>query len=534
VVRHDQIGDPLLRPLAPVSRARPLVSRYRGISTVTLIAAALYLVISLTRYRSFIADGYDLGIFDQVVRAYAHFQAPLAPLKGQGYNIFGDHFHPIIATLAPLYWIWDNPCSLLIGQAIVVAASIPVVYRFVRRRTSEPAALLISAGYAIGWPILSLIDFDFHEIAFANLFMALAIDAYDRRRDRQLLIWCGLLLLVREDMGILVALFGLFVVLRDGWTGFRHRWLSRTESRRSASVIALTLIIGGGLAYKITTGVVLPHFAPNHEFAYWQYQSLGDNLPDALWGILTRPWHAIDLFFTPILKTQTLLYFLVPVLGLALRSPYLLFSLPIFAERFFNSRPSKEYLWSTHWQYNALPWVILLLAAVDGATRLGLLGTTTARNRRAHIFGAVFGVWLLAVAAFLAVTSNERVPWPPNPLRRITAAAWDTTPRMKAQTAASAVIPDNACVEADDRIVAHLARRTYASLPGMQAGTADFVILDLSEDNVGNFGPSPLSVQAKDLAAGYTTVFSQATIVVLRSPSYAGPSVPCHPLGGGR
>ncbi|MDQ1541115.1 MAG: hypothetical protein QOH29_1841, partial [Actinomycetota bacterium] len=101
------------------------VKQRRGIVALTAVLLVLYLVDSLTRYRSYLTDGYDLGIFDQAVRAYAHFQSPIVALKGHGFDLLGDHFHPIIAALAPLYWIWDNPCVLLIGQAVVVVASVP-------------------------------------------------------------------------------------------------------------------------------------------------------------------------------------------------------------------------------------------------------------------------------------------------------------------------------------------------------------------------------------------------------------------------
>ena len=67
-------------------------------------------------------------------------------------------------------------------------------------------------------------------------------------------------------------------------------------------LISLVLVVAGVLAYKVTTGIVLPHFAPNHQFAYWQYQSLGKNLPDAVVNIITHPWHALEEFFTPSLK----------------------------------------------------------------------------------------------------------------------------------------------------------------------------------------------------------------------------------------
>ena len=83
-----------------------------------------------------------------------------------------------------------------------------------------------------------------------------------------------------------------------------------------------------------------------------------------------RPWHAAHVFFTPWVKTQTMLYLFVPLLFLPLRSRYALVALPLLAERFFNSR---DQLWTTHYHYNAMPWIVLVLAAVDGAARLHVL-----------------------------------------------------------------------------------------------------------------------------------------------------------------
>src|SRR6202012_4740561 len=103
---------------------------YSYVSILVVVAFTFYLVYSISRYYTYLTAGYDLGIFDQAVRAYSHFRAPVAPLKGPHYNVLGDHFHPIIAVIAPLYWIWDNPCTLLVVQAGLLAGSIFVVYRF--------------------------------------------------------------------------------------------------------------------------------------------------------------------------------------------------------------------------------------------------------------------------------------------------------------------------------------------------------------------------------------------------------------------
>jgi len=235
-------------------RAEALASLRRsgGVAILTAGCLVLYLVHAIYAQINYRTTAYDLGIFDQAVRAYAHFKAPMVPLKGAGYNVLGDHFHPIIAVLAPLYWIWDDPIMLLIAQAVLVAASIPVVYRFTRRRAGHGMSLVIAGAYGLGWPVQALIDFDFHEIAFATPLLALAVDALDRRDDRRLLIWAGLLLLVREDMGAVVFLLAVL----------------RVVQRRRPHWPAAVLAVAGAVAYVLTTTVVIPHFAAGHGFAY--------------------------------------------------------------------------------------------------------------------------------------------------------------------------------------------------------------------------------------------------------------------------
>ncbi len=65
-----------------------------------------------------------------------------------------------------------------------MAATVPVVYRFTRRRTGPASSLIICAAFGLGWAVQSMLDFDFHEIAFAVPLLALAVDALDRRADR--------------------------------------------------------------------------------------------------------------------------------------------------------------------------------------------------------------------------------------------------------------------------------------------------------------------------------------------------------------
>ena len=483
-----------------------------GITILTLVCLAAYLIHSLYAQYTFRSTAFDLGIFDQAVRAYAHFQAPMVPLKGPGYNIFGDHFHPIIATIAPLYWIWDSPNVLLVVQAFLMAAAVPVVYRFARRRTGPRMSLVISAAYGLGWPVQALIDFDFHEVAFATPLLALAIDALDRRDDRKLLLWSILLLFVREDMGIVVAvLAGLRLLQRR-----RPHWR------------AIALLVGGLIAYMITTSLIIPHFARGHGFAYGgQFDSLGKNLPDAAINIVAHPWHAIKLFFTPGVKTETLLYLVLPFALVFLRSPYALLALPMLAERFFNSRSN---LWQPHFHYNALPWLVLAMATVDGAARLGMFGPTVGA-RRARI---ALVAWLVAVPVFLPFYTWRAHPYAWTQMR--TTRGIQTQDALHAARAVVARLPSNVCIEADNKLVPHLTNRDYVTLPDTQKGTADFVALDMGSPDIGGNppAPKPAAVLAQVQKQGYTVIFRQAKFVLLQSPHYTGPSSQCHPLGKGK
>ena len=491
-----------------------------GLLAVSIFCAGCYLVSSFTLYGQYRGGGYDLGIFDQAVRAYSRFRAPVTPLKAMGFDILGDHFHPIVALLSPLYWVWDNPGDLLVAQALLTAASIPVVYRFTRRRAGVGFSSTLCVGFGLSWPIQSMIDAQFHEVAFAMPLLALAIDALDRRDDKRLLLWSAALLLVREDMGILVALMGVLLYVR---APTRTTSSPRERLLRRPPTNAVVLILGGVAVYGLVTSVLIPAVAPNHHFQYWQFGAIGANLPGAVGGIITHPWHAVHAFFTPGVKVRTMLYLIAPLAFLPFCSPYFLIALPLLAERFFNSRPE---LWITHFQYNALPWLVLVLAFVDGAGRVGLFGETgtAAFQRRLLLTGLVAAEACLAV-----VVASQFRSLLPNTVALIQNRV-DTDAR-RAQRAAG-IVPNDVCVQATERVAPHLTRRDYVTLPDLPIDGADFIVLDLTRPNVGTRA-TPAAVLASARAGGYVAVFTDGPVLVLRAPAYSGPRTECAPLGRG-
>ena len=490
-------------PLAPRVPAR--ASRIPAVWWFTLAVFALYTLYSLTRYPQFLTAGYDLGIFDQAVRRYSRFESPLVALKGDHYHLLGDHFHPILALLAPLYWIWDDPRTLVIAQAALVASSIPVVSGFLRRHLGAGRlhwALLV--GYALSWPLERLVDFDFHEICFAIPLLALALDALDRRSDRGFVAAALPLLLVREDMGMVLAMLGIVRMLQRPRPG---------QGRGRGIALGSALVVLGTVVFFLVIRVVLPHFAASGQFAYWTYDALGPDAASSVTFILLHPLRTAEIFFTPWVKTRTLAYLLVPLALLPLRSWLVLVTLPLLAQRFLSSR---THLWTTEFHYSAPIFVILFFATVDAIERFRA-------SWRRPLAKLVAVLLLLTPVVDLAVNGRNF------PFVRLIWSAWQTKPLMVHQQAILAHIPAHTCVEVDDRLAAHLTRSNRVTLPTLTERTSDFVVLDVSQKEVGYPLPSPQQVERRIVARGYTPVASSGPITVWQRPGYAGPTPGCGP-----
>ena len=464
-----------------------------------VLALAFFLVYvsySLSRHSQYVTAGHDLGIFDQAVRHYSQLQAPDVALKGPHYNLLGDHFHPILAALAPLYWIWNDPRTLLIAQAALLATSVPIVYRFCRRYVGQSWAVVLAAAYGLGWPLEAAVDYDFHEIAFAVPLLAWAVDAFDRRDDRQLLLAGSLLLLVREDLGLVLVVIG---------------GLRATRVPRRPGLVLLCL---GGAGYALVTSVLIPSFASDGKFAYWSYQALGPDLPSALQALMFHPVRAAQIFVTPTVKADTLLWIFAPVLFLCLRSPLVLTAAPLLAERFFSSRPS---LWTTEFHYTAVAWPLIFLAAVDGARRF--------RHRPQAAEKAFCSFVLLLVPVIGIATDPSR--WPLQ--RLLSGSALTTSEHMRDQAALLRDIPGGTCVAGDDRLVPHLTHSNVVSKLDLKVLNPDFVALDMSEHDVEGSGPTTTEAVETATALGYRVTAAHGSLLLFESPAYRGSSKPCTP-----
>jgi uncharacterized membrane protein len=474
-------------PAAPAGATRRQVIT---LGALTVTVAVLYSVYSLVRFWAFRTTTYDLVIFDQAVRSYSHLHLPTAIVKGvhngfgPNFNVLGDHFSPILALLAPLYWIHDGPQTLLIAQSALLALAIVPLWAFTRRRLGVWAAYCVTGVYALAWPVAETLAFDFHEMAFVPVLSMLMLERHEAGRRWQCAAAAGALLLVKEDMGLLVAGFGLYLLTRDG------------ERRRAAGFIVAGLLWTG-----LASRVLIPAFGGDADY-YWAYDGLGRDLPHAAVNALTHPWTALKLMFTPQVKATTMLWLVGPLLLLPLASPITLAVLPLLAERMLSSRFG--HWWEPRFHYNVALIALLIAAGVDGTARLaGLL-----RKRRA---GWVWPVAALAVT--LAVIPHFAFA------RFFEPGFYRRDARARAAAAVLPAVPDGALVEAPNAVGPRLAGRTRVLLWDARPRWAPWVVADTGKLS---FPFASVADQRARvdllLRSGYSVVRQQDGYLVLNRP----------------
>src|SRR5438552_17155609 len=179
---------------------------------LALIAAIGYAVTSIYRHDHFASNAFDLGVQDQTVWGYSRLQLIPNTVVMIG-NLLGDHFHPILMAIAPLYWIWDDVRVLLIVQAVLIGAGGIPIFWWARQQLGLLPAIAFEIAYLVFWGVLSAVVYDFHHIAFAVPAVSFGLYAVLTKNNR--LLWPMVLLglLTRENIALTFAAIGVFVLL---------------------------------------------------------------------------------------------------------------------------------------------------------------------------------------------------------------------------------------------------------------------------------------------------------------------------------
>jgi len=390
---------------------------------MALVFAILYATISVARFERMATRSFDLGIFEQAVRHYAHFQAPIVDLEGAGANYLGDHWSPAIAVFAPFYRLFPSPVTLLVGQAVAIALGIVPITRAGMRHLGRWSGVVVGLAFAMSYGIQAAVDFDVHEVSLALPLLAFALEAFLSRRWRLVVAWAAPLVLVKEDLGLTVAALGLVLVL----VGAR-RW-------------GVGLGAFGLASFALTIKVLIPFFSVKGSSSRFSDLSAQSGTGGSfLHRIYDLPLDVV----TSEPKATTVLLLLGVTAFMASQSPLLILVLPTLAWRFVSTNQN---FWGQSFHYDLVLMPIVFAALVDGVVRARRDSWQPLR-----LYARAGPALALLVGLFLCT----RYPFKD----LVDPATYQPSPRAQAAERTLSKIPDGATIETDLGLIGQLTHRT--------------------------------------------------------------------------
>jgi uncharacterized membrane protein len=349
-----------------------------------LVFVITFAMLSLRRHAALGSNGMDLGNVDQALWNTAHgdFLAftNMAPVR----NRLALHVEPILLLFVPFYWVGlGGPQLLLVVQAIVVGLGALPLYWLAqdvlsgnrkyevgsREGGSKDSTLggsysLLPTPYSlllIVFPLAYLllpaleaaVMYDFHAVTLAPTFLLFAFYFGLKRRSWLFSLFVLLALACKEDMGLTVAMLGLFMIV--AWR--RWRWG------------AITALVGGTW-FVIAVFLIQPRFSPTGgNIQADRYAWLGDT-PLAMISTLARhPGMVWDHVWQDANLSGYLVGLLLPTAFLSAFGPLAwLPVLPSLAINFLSDNPFTWRLEDFHYAAPIAP--LVLIATVYGIQRL--------------------------------------------------------------------------------------------------------------------------------------------------------------------
>jgi uncharacterized membrane protein len=277
-------------------------------------------------------------------------------IYGSGASLFAVHINAVLLLILPLFRLWPDPRSLLFISDVALAASVFPLYLIARMHFSKGLSLLLAL-MLILHPTLTAQPgrSDFSELRFMPVLFLTAVYLFEKKRFWWFMGICALMMTIREDMGIFVAFFGIYALIRH----YPRRWVLSS--------------LGAGLAAFLFLGAaLLPHLSPGDSAirVSVRYSHLGSSGSDIVKTIFFRPWKIFQAAFAgPSHIGVAYGIFLTFGLGIAFLSGAIILAIPAVAELMLQNTTNFA-------TFMALPTVpIMMVAFIYGLDRFDRIVT---------------------------------------------------------------------------------------------------------------------------------------------------------------
>lgn len=390
---------------------RPITWLYVGLG----VFVAYFGLTVLFRQANFYTSEFDLGNMEQVLWHSLHGRWFQMTDPGSGMLVSRTAIHAdwLLLIYLPLYALWHSPVVMLVAQVLAVASGAIPLFLLARKKVSGRFAAIIAWVYLLYPPLHWALLFDVHAVVLVTPLILWAWWAVAERRWWLVALFLGLALLGKEEVGLLVAMNGLY-------------WLVQ---RRTGRLGVVSVVVG--LAWSILAiGWFIPQarHIPGH-FALNYYSAYGNTAGQIVRTVATKPWIIVHDMLGPG-RPHYYGSLLLPAAGLSfLGLPVLLIALPEIAINALSNDPNMQTIF---FQYTSAITPYVFLSAL-----FGWAWWSAWLSRRQTPWLPTVQRWLTGAVAVMVVFFVWR--WAPLPGMRFGQDAWRVFQRSSYRDGIAAV-----------------------------------------------------------------------------------------------
>ncbi len=473
----------------------------RAIAALAALAGVAVFALAWQRYATFHNRNFDLAFYARLAWGESHGD-PWEPLLDA--HVWGLHFVWALDVLGWIGRVLGQVRTLLVAQSIaVVLASFPIarvaarVYGAGRGVASGSVVTTAPVIAALVWllqpNLWHVATCDFHPGTLAVLPLAWCCESLHRKSAHGLVWSCLGVLACREDLGLVVALFGAAL------------WIRERRERPRVARVGAGIAVGAAAYVVVFLGLFHPRYAPRNGSFEQHFAAWGDGPIGALLGVIAHPLRLLE-WLASAERAPYLLIITAPLAFLVFLAPeWLLLAAPILGMNLLSSFPTTLFL-DSHYLTPALP--ILVCAALVGGGRIASLSR--------GLSGEV-ALGPLLVCAMIAHVMHGGSPIS----HRYDRHAYVSDGTTQALRDALETIPDDASVQAPERVLAHLAERRRLRRGPPPETLSDYVLFDAWQRRVDAHREELLRTEEEPLVrdwlarGDHALVFSRAQIFVL-------------------
>lgn len=305
--------------------------------------------LTIVRYLAYKGSTFDLGIFVQTFyNLKEHFTQDNTCERNMAISHLQVHTSFIYYLFTPIYLLFPKTETLLILQAIAIASGL-IPLSLICRKYKIPnfAIILFAAAYIVTPGVLGGCFYDFHENAFLLPLILWMFYCYETNRSKLMFVFALAVCTVKEDAGIYVLVFALYLLFAKG----------KKEFKKSLPLLLLSIAY---IAFAF-------YYLSKHGLGLMSYRfdniMCGDSLLSIFKTALANPGYLVTQMFSED-KWAFTLFILLPLAGIPFftkKYSNLILLIPFV---FINLLPDYEYMHSIFFQYVFGPIAFLIYMSV--------------------------------------------------------------------------------------------------------------------------------------------------------------------------